>query len=373
MCGIAGVIELGASGVDLAATTRRMADALVHRGPDHGDVWTDAMVGVGLGHRRLSIQDLSDAGHQPMASASGRLVVVYNGEIYNAPSLREELGPHGYRFSGHSDTEVLLAAIEHWGLRSAVGRFVGMFAFALWDREARSLSLVRDRLGIKPLYYRLDAQRLLFGSELDAVRAHPGFSSEIDRSVVAAYLRYLYVPAPHCIYAGTRQLPPGTLLTVRLDDPVDQPEVYWDPVTVYQTAQPFAGTEAEALAEVERVLGEAVEQRTLSDVPLGVSLSGGIDSSLVTALLQARSSRPIRTFAVGYDDAAYDESGHAAAIAQHLGTDHTTLRLTSEAVRDRIATLPELYDEPFADWSGLPTAMLAALEREHVTVVLTSS
>ena len=371
MCGIVGVVELGSVDRDLAETTRRMALALRHRGPDHGDVWVDLKAGVALGHRRLSIQDLSEAGHQPMPSASGRFVIVYNGEVYNAPELAAELAPLGYRFRGHSDTEVILAAIEEWGLEAAVARFAGMFAFALWDRESRCITLVRDRLGIKPLYYRLDAHRLTFGSELDALRAHPAFSSEIDRSALAAYLRFLYVPAPHCIYEGTRQLAPGAMLTISVERPVAEPRVYWDPVAVYRDATPFQGSEPEGLEAVEAAIGQAVEQRTLADVPLGVSLSGGIDSSLVASLLLARASSPVRTFSVGYDDAAYDESEHAARIAAHLGTDHTTLRLTSSAVRDRIATLPELYDEPFADWSGLPTAMLAELEREHVTVVLT--
>ncbi len=375
MCGLAGFLQL--SGFDASAAeaqARTMADTLRHRGPDDGGAWTDADAGIALAHRRLSILDLSPAGHQPMPSASRRWVIAFNGEIYNHLALRRELeaarAPLGWR--GHSDTETLLAAIEAWGVDATLRKCVGMFAFAAWDRAERSLWLARDRAGEKPLYYGWQGDAFLFGSELKALRAYPVFAAEVDRGALALLLRHNYVPAPYSIYRGIRKLPPGTWLKLAASQRDAEPVAYWSLAEVAErgTAEPFAGNEAQAVDALERLLGDAVRGQMVADVPLGALLSGGIDSTLVTALMQARSARPVRTFTIGFEEGAYDEATHARAVARHLGTDHTELRLSGSDALALVPSLPQIYDEPFADSSQLPTHLVMQLARRHVTVAL---
>lgn len=349
-----------------------MALALRHRGPDDAGIWVDAAAGVGLGHRRLSIIDLSPLGHQPMLSADGRFVMTYNGEVYSFPEMRRELEGLGFAFRGQSDSEVLLAAFVQWGVPDAVRRFVGMFAIALWDRREHQLWLIRDRLGIKPLYWGEVAGAFVFASELKAFCSLPEFGRKLDPTVVPLFLRYGYVPSPLCIYQGVRALEPGCALVV---GETGEPRVerYWDLVEVARQgmASPWRGSEDQAVDELERRLGEAVRLRMISDVPLGAFLSGGLDSSLVVALMQAGSTQRVRTFTIGFEDAAYDESRHAEAVARHLGTDHTTMMVTERDALDVVPLLPELYDEPFADSSQIPTFLVSKLARRHVTVALT--
>jgi asparagine synthase (glutamine-hydrolysing) len=364
-----------------------MVHAIRSRGPDDSGVWCDQAAGLALGHARLSILDLSAEGHQPMASASGRYVIVYNGEVYNFHELRRELEQLGARFRGHSDTEVILAAFEQWGLEPAVRRFVGMFAFALWDRQERVLHLGRDRIGIKPLYFGWAEQSFLVGSELKAFRAFEGFRPDVDRNVVASYLRFNYVPAPYSIFRHVYKLPAGCLLKVPASriarsgdfspDPDDR-QAGWRPVRYWSAreaaerglAAPFMGSDAEAIEELDRWLREAVRLRMIADVPLGAFLSGGVDSSTVVALMQAQHSRPIRTFTIGFHETDYNEAGFARAVAAHLGTDHTELYVTPQEAMTVIPRLPEMYDEPFADSSQIPTHLVSALARRHVTVSL---
>jgi asparagine synthase (glutamine-hydrolysing) len=370
MCGIAGV--WGAAAGSLSATARSMANAVHHRGPDSSGEWNDVEQCIALAHRRLSILDLSSEGCQPMVSASGRYVIVFNGEIYNFAALRRELEP-GVRFRGGSDTEVLLAAVEEWGIEAAVGRFIGMFAFALWDRAERRLSLVRDRLGIKPLYYGWSQGRLLFASELKAFRAFPGFHGEIDRDAVTLLLRHNCIPAPFSIYRDVRKLPPGTVLA--LGSPLErcvEPVAYWSAREVAEQgmATPFEGSDADAVDALDTLLRDAVGLRMIADVPLGAFLSGGVDSSVVVALMQQQSSRPIRTFSIGSPDRVYDEAGYAASVARHLGTEHTELCVESKDALDVVPLLGSIADEPFADSSLIPTYIVSALARRHVTVSL---
>lgn len=372
MCGIAGLLDFKTRTPQdtLIADAIRMAATLHHRGPDEGNAWADAEAGAALGHRRLSIVDLSAAGRQPMASASGRYVIAYNGEIYNAPELRASLPPdHPWR--GHSDTEVLLEVIDAWGLEQALSRSVGMFAIALFDRRTRTLSLVRDRLGKKPLYYTRQNGLFLFGSELRALRAHPRFEARICRKALSGYIRRGYYLHPETVYESVYQLEPGHILTVTADGTLANTP-YWTLAGQIEAARraPFTGTPAEAVAALEEILTSAVTSRMVADVPLGAFLSGGIDSSAVAALMQANSSRPVRTFSIGFDDPAYDESPHARAVAEHLGSDHTGFRVSSDEARAVIPQLPDLYDEPFADASQIPTYLVAHLARQSVTVAL---
>lgn len=371
MCGIAGA--LGAAADVSEERIGRMIASLGHRGPDDRGVWADASTGVGLGQARLSIVDLSSAGHQPMCSASGRYVIVFNGEMYNHPHLRRELERVGRApvWRGHSDTETFLGACEAWGIEAAVKRSVGMFAFAVWDKETCALTLGRDRLGEKPLYYGWSGQLLLFGSELKALRAHPAFAARVDRNALAAFVRYAYIPAPQSIYRGIYKLPAATLLTVRRarhSDPVPVP--YWSLLEVARAGMraPFEGSDEEALALLEARLSEAVSLQQMSDVPLGAFLSGGIDSSTIVALMQAQASRPVHTFTIGFEDAQFNEAVHAGEVARHLGTDHTELYVTPEQAQAVIPRLPALYDEPFADSSQIPTFLVSQLARRHVTV-----
>jgi asparagine synthase (glutamine-hydrolysing) len=374
MCGVSGLLTVGGtSTVDaLGAIATRMTETLRHRGPDAGDVWIDAAAGIALGHRRLAIIDLSPQGLQPMHSACGRYVISFNGEVYNFRALRHELEPRGHSFRGHSDTEVMLAAIREWGIGEAVRRFVGMFAFALWDRRERRLSLVRDRLGIKPLYYGWAGETLLFASELKAIRAYPDCHASIDRHALTAFMRYGYVPSPLTIYDGFYKLPAGSMLHVHCGSRGVSPEAYWSARNVARQGQnePLQASPEEATELLDQKLREAVSLRLESDVPLGAFLSGGIDSSTVVALMQAQSTRPIKTFTVGFNEARYDEANHARAVATHLGTEHTELYVQPSDALSLIPQIPEWYDEPFADSSQLPTYLVSQMTRRHVTVSL---
>lgn len=380
MCGIAGFLAAGRLNTDPATLVRRMADCLAHRGPDGGGVWTDPERGIALGHRRLAIIDLSEAGAQPMTSASGRWVLTYNGEVYNHEDLRTELERAGRApaWRGYSDTEVLLAAIEAWGLRGALERCVGMFGLALWDRDERRLTLVRDRLGIKPLYYGVPSQgsaTLLFGSELKALRAYPGFEGQVDRTSAALMLRYGVVPSPRSIYEGVHKLPPGHLVSARIDGGtvvLDEPEGWWSAQEVIEAArrEPYGGSEADAVEELDALLRDAVRARLVSDVPVGAFLSGGIDSSAVVAVMQAVAGQRVRTFTIGSSDPRYDESADAERIAAHLGTEHTTLPVTPDDVLASIPTIAAQNDEPFADSAQVPMALISRLARSEVTVAL---
>ncbi|HEX8135983.1 MAG TPA: asparagine synthase (glutamine-hydrolyzing) [Pyrinomonadaceae bacterium] len=363
----------------MQATIRRMSDTLLHRGPDDEGSFVDADSGIALGFRRLSIIDLTPEGHQPMASADGRYVLIFNGEIYNFQELRRELEALGHKWRGHSDTEVMLAAFTEWGFERAVRRFNGMFAMALWDRLERRLHLTRDRLGEKPLYYGRMGQTFLFGSELKALRAHPSFRAEVNRDALALFLRYNYIPAPYSIYRNVYKLPPGTFLSLdaRVDDKdavgqLAAPQAYWSAREVAEAgvADPFRCTEEEARTELETLLSEAVGMRMVADVPLGAFLSGGVDSSTVVALMQAQSSKPVRTFSIGFTEEAYDEARYARRVAEHLKTDHTELYVTPEDAMAVIPRLPALYDEPFSDSSQIPTFLVSQLARASVTVSL---
>jgi len=373
MCGIAGFLELERrSGTQaLEAVAQAMAAKLAHRGPDARGVFVDADAGVALSHTRLSIIDLSPAGAQPMVSACGRYVLTYNGEIYSAPELRPELEALGRRFRGHSDTEIIVEGIAAWGVRATVKRLIGMFAFAVFDRKERRLSLVRDRLGIKPLYWGWQNGRVVFASELKAFEALPEWRPEIDHDALASYLRFAYVPSPHSIYRGIGKLAPGSGVSIEADGKTDL-WTYWSlmDVATRGRAEPLDLGAGEATDALESLLGDAVQRRLVSDVPLGAFLSGGIDSSTVAALMRARSKATVRTYSIGFAEKGYDEAPHAKAVAEHLGTEHTELYVSPEQVEGVIPALPTIYDEPFADSSQVPTYLLSKLTRQHVTVAL---
>jgi len=370
MCGIAGFWKTKRSSEDPLETLNRMGVALSHRGPDDSGTFYDPATGIALAFRRLSILDLSSQGHQPMVSASGRYVIIFNGEVYNFQEIKAELGERAWR--GHSDTEVMLAAIERWGLDSAVRRFVGMFAIALWDREERRLFLVRDRLGIKPVYYGKVAESFVFASELKAIQQCPDFQGELDRDALALYMRHDYIPAPHCIYQGLHKLPPGYILA--LSSGVSCPELhsYWSAREVAKEGvkSRLSISDAEAIEQLEQKLLEAVRLRMLADVSVGTFLSGGIDSSTVVALMQAQSARPVKTFTIGFHEDEFNEADHAKKVAAHLGTEHTELYLTPQDARDVVPLLPSMCDEPFADSSQIPTFLVSKLARRSVTVSL---
>jgi asparagine synthase (glutamine-hydrolysing) len=378
MCGFAGIIDFdrGTAEQPLRLAAAHMASTVRHRGPDDSGVWIDPVAGIALGHRRLAILDLSPAGHQPMTSASGRYVIVYNGEIYNHQELRREVDScanGSFAFRGRSDTEVMLAAFERWGVPLTLSRLNGMFAFALWDRRDRRLYLGRDRMGEKPLYYGWVGKTFLFGSELKALKAHPFFIAQINRDALALYMRHSCIPAPHSIFRGVYKLPPGTLLT--LDSNADgnaKPVPYWSLEKVARDGGrailPYP--EAESLKMLESLLREAVRIRMVADVPLGVFLSGGIDSCIVAALMQTQSGRPVRTFSIGLHESDYNEAHYAAEVARYLGTDHTELYVTHDDALAVIPLLPEIYDEPFADSSQIPTLLLSRMARQQVTVAL---
>jgi asparagine synthase (glutamine-hydrolysing) len=378
MCGIAGFLG-GAwpSSAAVEAVLGRMNRSIRHRGPDSSGLWLDLASRIAFAHNRLAIVDLSPAGNQPMHSHSGRFVIIYNGEIYNHSDIRKELieGDYPGRWSGHSDTETLLAAVEHWGVRSAIERANGMFAFALWDKAERVLTLARDRLGEKPLYFgrqRGSNGPFFFASELKAIVSHPEFRPEIDRAALTLLLRYNNVPAPFSIYEGIAKLPAGTLLTLTSESAEPQIEEYWSGGNVAERgiANPLSLTDGEATDALEALLKSAIEKQMIADVPLGAFLSGGVDSSTVVALMQALSARPVKTFTIGFHERAYNEAENAKAVARHLGTDHTELYVTAAEARSVIPNLPSIYDEPFADSSQIPTHLVAALARKHVTVSL---
>ncbi|NVJ91901.1 MAG: asparagine synthase (glutamine-hydrolyzing) [Methylocystaceae bacterium] len=371
MCGIAGLIDLKASTPNdqLHHLTKNMTDTLLHRGPDGGDVWIDAEAGVGLGHRRLAIIDLTEAGHQPMASSDGRFIMVYNGEVYNAEDLRPELVAKNYQFNGHSDSEIIVNGFCEWGVKATIEKLIGMFAIALWDRKEKTFYLIRDRLGIKPLYWCKTKNSLLFGSELKALYIHPDCPKEINRGAIAAYLRHNCIPAPHTIMTGIQKLMPGHILTCN-GDGQQTLEAFWSLQDVVKNSIPFDGTEADAVDQLEILLKDAVKRRMVSDVPLGTFLSGGIDSSTVAALMQAQSQNKVKTFSIGFEEEGYNEAKHAAAVAQHLGTDHTELYVTPSQTRDVIPKLADYYDEPFSDSSQIPTYLVSQMTRNHVTVAL---
>ena len=374
MCGFAGLLSsAGFSRDELGDHAQRMIGPIAHRGPDDSGTWLDEQAGIALGFRRLAILDLSPSGHQPMRSATGRFVVTFNGEIYNYRDLREELEACGVRFRGQSDTEVMLAAFEQWGIEQSVPRFAGMFAIAVWDADRRALTLVRDRLGKKPLYVYREPGLITFGSELKALMAGPSFDRSIDRGAVASYLRYLCVPSPATIFARAIKLPPAHVMTVT--DPrtaLPAPRSYWslEQVARHGLEQPFEGSDADAADALESVLADAVRSRLRSDVPLGALLSGGVDSSTVVALMQEASTRPIKTFTIGFAEASFDEARHAARIAAHVGADHSEMRLTGEDAHTLIPRLVDIFDEPFADPSQLPTLLVSQFARRDVTVAL---
>lgn len=371
MCGLVGVL---ATTPVHERDVRQMAIQIRHRGPDDSGVWIDPAAGIGLGHVRLSIIDLSVAGHQPMCSASGRYVIAFNGEIYNHLTLRLGLAKIGSApdWRGHSDTETLLAGFDAWGIEATVKRTVGMFAFAVWDREKRELTLVRDRVGEKPMYYGWQGHAFLFGSEVKGLKAHPAFTAGVDRGSVALLLRHNYIPAPYSIYQGIGKQLPGTLLTVSLRDRTPRVRHYWDLRTVVQAGNdsPFEGSPEDAVTALEDHLREAVRRQMMSDVPLGAFLSGGLDSSTIVALMQTQSTRPVRTFTIGFREDSYNEATHAKAVAEHLGTDHTELYVSPRDALDVIPKLPSLYCEPFADSSQVPTYLVSQLARRAVTVSL---
>ena len=349
-----------------------MANTLVHRGPDDSGTWVDPEVGVAFGHQRLSIIDISDAGHQPMISVDGRYVIIYNGEVYNFQGLGEQLEKLGHSFKGHSDTEVMLAAFVQWGVEASIKKFNGMFAFALWDRRDRLLWLVRDRIGEKPLYYGVQKGTFFLASELKAIRAHPDFEPRIDRNALASFLRFSYVPAPYSIYEGIEKLLPGHFICLK--SPVDstKSQPYWSLDKVMQNGSnnPFTGSEKDAADELEVRLKKTVKSRMVSDVPIGAFLSGGIDSSTIVALMQSQSNRPVNTFTIGFNEQDFNEAVHAKKVAQHLGTNHTELYVNPQEAMDVISKLPSMYDEPFADSSQIPTHLISTLARKHVTVAL---
>ena len=371
MCGIAGVLNLTSSRDQLEQNAIAMADSLAYRGPDDQGIWSDADAGVALTHRRLSIVDLSPAGHQPMISADGRFIITYNGEIYNFQDLRPELEAQGIKFRGHSDTEVMLEAIATYGVEATVKRLIGMFTIGLWDRRERTLTLVRDRLGIKPLYWAKFGDLFLFGSELKALRAYPGWTPRINRSAVAAFMRHNYIPAPHTIYEGVHKVEPGTVLTLPWNG---EPKIkrFWDARTVAQAglANPIQVDDTELTDRLEALLRDAVRRRMVADVPVGAFLSGGINSSTVAALMKAANAGPVRTYTIGFELPGFDETTHSAAVARHLGTDHTELTVTAKEALNVIPQLPDMYDEPFADSSQIPTHLVSAMTRRHVTVAL---
>jgi asparagine synthase (glutamine-hydrolysing) len=379
MCGFAGFLKADSFDAreELTALVMRMTSALSHRGPDDAGSWCDPAHGVALGHRRLSILDVSPAGSQPMQSPSRRYVLVFNGEVYNHLLLRKQLDAGdagGWR--GGSDTETLLAGFDTWGIQQTVERVIGMFAFAVWDRHSRTLTLARDRVGEKPLYYgwqgKGNATGFLFGSELKALRAHPAFENVIDRDALCLQMRHGYIPAPYSIYAGIVKLAPGSMLTVSGMHGEPKESVYWSAARhmVDGVVRPYGGTAEQAVDELDTLLGDAVRAQMVADVPLGAFLSGGVDSSTVVALMQAHSSRPVQTFSIGFHEADYNEAEYARAVATHLGTQHTELYVAASEAMDVIPGLQAIYDEPFSDSSQVPTLLVSQLARRQVTVSL---
>ncbi len=376
MCGIAGFMG-GLFNAETDIILRQMTDALAHRGPNSSGIWVDKSQSIAFGHRRLSILDLTPAGHQPMISESGRYVIIFNGEIYNHLELREDLNAlKRHTWFGHSDTETLLACIEYWGLEVSTKKILGMFSFALWDKEKKVLNLVRDRIGEKPLYYGWQgsgkSRIFLFGSELKALKLHPAFESQIDRNALSLFLRHNYVPTPYSIYSGILKLEPGSILTISLDHPTAKINRYWDFINIASSslANPFKGSMEDATDTLDSLIRDAIKLQMISDVPIGAFLSGGIDSSTIVALMQSQRLKPIKTFTIGFSENAYNEANHAKAVAAYLGTDHTELYVTSTDAIAVIPKLPSLFDEPFSDSSQIPTFLVAQLAKQDVSVCL---
>ena len=373
MCGLTGVFDSAGrlAGAELGSLVQAMADQLTHRGPDDAGIWADAERGIALGHRRLSIIDLSPAGHQPMVSSSGRTVMVYNGEVYSYREMRRELAAEGIDFRGDSDSEVILEAFERWGIERTLERMIGMFAIALWDRHTSSLTLIRDRLGIKPLYWGDVGRAFIFGSELKALTAFPHWRPTLNRDAIASFMRHNYIQGPQSIYTQVQKLAPGSFVTLRAGQP-PQHTNYWN----FRKLAPALSSSRDdvdarsAEASLDELLRDAIKRRMVADVPLGALLSGGIDSSLVAALMQAQSDRPIRTYSIGFAEDQFNEAPFAAAVASHLGTDHTELYVAPEHALEIVPKLPTWYDEPFADASQVPTYLVCELIRQHVTVAL---
>lgn len=373
MCGVAGFVLGESHRFVPSEVLSAMANAVRHRGPDAEGIWFDANVGVGLAHRRLAIVDLTAAGAQPMRSRSGRFTISFNGEVYNFEEIRRELASCGGVFVSNSDTEVLLAAIERWGIEPALRRAIGMFAFALWDSQDQVLTLARDRLGKKPLYVGMASGSCVFASELKALRAFPGLCLDIDRAALAQFMRHSYVPAPRSIYAGISKLPAASTLQIRRNGRqvvVGEPMAYWQVPDQHAIATAPARSEAAYLEELDSLLRDAVRLRMHADVPLGAFLSGGIDSSVVTALMQIQSIRPVKTFSIGFTEREFDEAPYAREVARHLGTDHTEVYVSSNDALAVIPTLPEIYDEPFSDSSQIPTYLVSKIARQAVVVAL---
>lgn len=379
MCGIAGFWGAPAPKAELREILEAMARSMVTRGPDGFGAWANPALGLGLAHARLAVIDLSRAGAQPMASASGDMVLIYNGEIYNHLDLRRELDQeHSIEWKSRCDTEVLVECLARWGVERTLERVNGMFALACWDRANRRLILARDRMGIKPLYYGMTkgkaGRTLLFGSQLKPFLCHPGFTPRLNHEALGLYFRHLAVPAPFCIYQGLAKLMPGTWMEIGQKDleqgQLPEPRTYWDLESIAQTPGPLFSDGQEAESELAALLADSVKLRSIADVPLGVFLSGGVDSSLVAALLAGQASGPVKSFCVGFDQAEYDESPHARLVAEHLGTDHHELRLGSDQALETILTLPEHFDEPFADASQIPMHLVSALARKRVVVAL---
>mgnify|MGYP000332433179 CR=1 FL=1 len=373
MCGIVGVISPNNCKVDIT-TLKLMSQQISHRGPDDSGYWVDETSRIGLAHRRLSVIDTTLAGHQPMESISNRYVIVFNGEIYNHSDIRQalELKNYNHNWNGHSDTETLLAGFEVFGIEETIKRAVGMFAFAVWDNNENTLVLGRDRIGEKPLYYGWQGDTFLFGSELKALKQHPAFKTEINRDAITLLLRHNYIPAPYSIYQGISKLEPGCLLSVSTTTKEPKVWPYWSSsdIAVSGVQAIFTGTPDDAVDELERLAKDAVGLQMMADVPLGAFLSGGIDSSAVVALMQAQSTRPVKTFTIGFHEEGYNEAEHAKAVAKHLGTDHTELYVTSEEAMSVIPDLPTLYSEPFSDSSQIPTFLVSKLAKQHVSVSL---
>lgn len=378
MCGFAGFfcVDRMFSEAQTTQILKGMADTLINRGPDSEGYWIDMEHSIALSHRRLAVVDLSATGHQPMISNSGRYVIAFNGEIYNHLDMRKELALSGAFWRGHSDTETLLAGFEAWGIEHTIHRSIGMFAIAVWDRLEHSLTLIRDRVGEKPLYYGWQGQGqkavLLFGSELKALRMHPLFEAEIDRESIALYMRYNCIPAPHSIYKGLYKLEPGVMRTFSIASQKGSLQRYWSAIDMaeFNINHPFSGTPNEASETLEKLLTDAIRGQMIADVPLGAFLSGGIDSTTVVALMQSQSLNPIKTFSIGFNDKKYNEATYAKAIAKHLGTDHSELYVKPEQAMEVIPKIPGLWDEPFSDSSQIPTFLVASMARKKVTVAL---
>lgn len=381
MCGIAGIfLHPEKSDPRKLATIAQLTATLQHRGPDASGTWIDAEGGIALGHRRLSIVDLSEAGKQPMLSRDKNLVMSFNGEVYNFAELRRTLEKSHHRFRGHSDSEVMLAAFESFGIEASLPQFSGMFALGVWDRRARTLHLMRDRMGKKPLYIAIVPDGIVFASELKAIRAYPGFEPRIDRNAIAMVLQYGFIPDHSCIWEGVFKLPPGSILSITADDVATgslphlrrQVRRWWQLAATAEAGQQnlLTASPADLETELDQLLRDAVQQRMKADVPFGVFLSGGIDSSMIAALMQAQSQQPIRSFTIGFAESSYDEAHHAAMVARHFGMEHTEFRVTPDEALAVIPDIPQVWDEPFADESQIPTLLLSRLARQHVTVAL---